>query len=110
MSDLKSLQEEFDKLIARKQVIKICGEVIDIPEGWAAEFAPTGIGFKVNMMRITIREITLAAEESASSTSSISTTPTANSSPNSTSTLVGKPPVRRSAPGATASSCPPTTK
>lgn len=63
MSDLKTLQEQFDRLIERKQTIKILGTPVVIPEGWAAEFAKTNSGFTLNLMRITIREMTLAAEK-----------------------------------------------
>ena len=63
MPELKELEAQFKTLLDRKVEIKIKGEKIHVPDGWAVEFAQTQIGFKANLMKIDIRELQLTAEK-----------------------------------------------
>lgn len=64
MSDIRQLQEEFDRLKARVCVIAIQGVPLEVPEGYVAEISQgNNGGFRVSMIRLTVRELALAAEK-----------------------------------------------
>jgi hypothetical protein len=63
MSDLKQLEEEFNRLKQRTCKIVIDGKEITTPDGWVAEFAQSALGFRVSMIKLSVRELTLTAEK-----------------------------------------------